>query len=79
MNKKLLGDLVQSPKEAGEIKWGEIEPSRRFKVECLDVKLVRKRAGLSQGAMRLNIQKWGSSAGVIETGSNPHIETSSSA
>lgn len=49
MDSTLFGDLVQSLKEAGQIKRGEVEPSRRFKVNSLDVKKVRERTGLSQG------------------------------
>ena len=45
MDSTLFGDLVQSLKEAGQIKRGEVEP----KVNSLDVKKVRERTGLSQG------------------------------
>ena len=49
MDSTLFGDLVQSLKEAGQIKRGEAQPSRRFKMDALDVKKVRERTGLSQG------------------------------
>jgi len=45
----LFGDLVQSLREAGQIKRGEAEASRRFTMSSLDVKKVRERTGLSQG------------------------------
>ena len=43
-----VGDLVQSLKEAKQIKDGEIKASRRVTVKAPDVKQVRESTGLSQ-------------------------------
>ena len=48
MDKKLLAELVQSIKAAGKYVRGEGKASRVFDYPDADVKVVRKRIGLSQ-------------------------------
>ena len=48
METTLFDDLVQSLKEARAIAGGELEPSRRFDRQPLDVKAMREQIGLSQ-------------------------------
>jgi Predicted transcriptional regulator len=48
METTLFDDLVQSLKEARAIAGGELEPSRRFDLQPLDVKALREGVGLSQ-------------------------------
>lgn len=48
MNDKLFEELVTSIQEAGAIKRGEIEPSRSFHIEKIDVKQIRESYDLSQ-------------------------------
>ena len=48
METTLFDDLVQSLKEARAIAGGELEPSRRFDRQPLDVKAMREGVGLSQ-------------------------------
>lgn len=56
MEDTLFEDLVQSLKEAKAIKEGELEPSRRFVLEPIDVKAVRNKTGLSQSEFARMIQ-----------------------
>lgn len=48
MEETLFNDLVQSLKEAREIRRGQTEASRRFKVAAPDAKAIREQVGLSQ-------------------------------
>lgn len=48
MEETLFNDLVDSLKEAKQIRNGEIEPSRRFTLEPIDVKAIRDQTGLTQ-------------------------------
>ncbi len=48
METTLFDDLVQSLKEARAIAGGDLEPSRRFDRQPLDVKAMREGVGLSQ-------------------------------
>ncbi|MCB1779724.1 MAG: helix-turn-helix domain-containing protein [Candidatus Competibacteraceae bacterium] len=48
METMLFEELVQSLKEAQAIAKGELEPSRRFDRQPLDVKAMREGVGLSQ-------------------------------
>ncbi len=47
--------LVESVKQAGRIRRGEMEASRRFSMRPVDIKAVRKRLGLSQTQFALMI------------------------
>ncbi|HEX7184493.1 MAG TPA: NadS family protein [Thermoanaerobaculia bacterium] len=47
--------LVNSVREAGRIKRGEIEPARRFKVGAEDVKAIRAKLNKSQSEFALMI------------------------
>lgn len=48
MEKALFDDLKQSLKEAKATRAGEINASRRFTVNSIDVNMVRAKTGLSQ-------------------------------
>ncbi|MEY2343367.1 NadS family protein [Acidithiobacillus sp. IBUN Pt1247-S3] len=48
MDESLLSDLVQSLKEARDIRQGNAQPSRRTRVSPPDAKAVREQVGLSQ-------------------------------
>ena len=48
MANPLFDDLVESIKEAGQIRRGEVQASRRFTMNAMDVKKVREGTGLSQ-------------------------------
>lgn len=48
MNNELFEELVSSIQEAGAIKRGELEPSRSFHVDSIDVKKIRESYDLSQ-------------------------------
>ena len=56
MEKTLFDDLKQSLKEAKAIRSDEINASRRFTVEPIDVKAVRAKTGLSQNEFAQMIQ-----------------------
>lgn len=66
MEQALFDDLVQSLKEAGAIRRGEMPASRRFiRAAALDAKAVREQIGLSQSefarVMRVSVktlQNW---------------------
>lgn len=65
MEKELFDDLVQSLKEAGNIRGGRVQPSRRFAVTPPDVKAAREHMGMSQNEfarlMRVSVrtlQNW---------------------
>ncbi|MEN9868307.1 MAG: hypothetical protein RL748_3897 [Pseudomonadota bacterium] len=65
MEKELFDDLLQSLNEAKDIAHGKAAPSRRFKIDPIDVKAVREQVGLSQSdfaqLMRVSIktlQNW---------------------
>jgi len=51
MDKELFDGLVASMKEAVAISKGEMQPSRVFHVNPLDVKAIREKAGLSQSEL----------------------------
>lgn len=48
MDESLFSDLVQSLKEAKDIRQGNAQPSRRIRVSSPDAKAVREQVGLSQ-------------------------------
>lgn len=48
MKKKLFDELVESVREAGRIRRGEIPPSRRFVFNPVDIKAIRDRLGKTQ-------------------------------
>jgi putative transcriptional regulator len=53
MNEQDFANLIESIKQAGQIKRGELEPGRRFEVTPLDVKAIRHRLQKSQGEFAL--------------------------
>lgn len=55
MNEQDFSELVESIKQAGQIKRGEIEPSRRFEFSPLDIKEIRSRLNKSQSEFALMI------------------------
>jgi putative transcriptional regulator len=65
MDKQLFDELVNSIKQAGRIRRGEMPPSRQVSVEEHDVKAIRENLRLSQSEfanlMRVNVrtlQNW---------------------
>jgi len=48
MNDQLFQELLESVKQGGEILRGEKKPAREFHFKNPDVKLIRKKYGLSQ-------------------------------
>ena len=65
MDKDLFDGLVTSLKEAAAISKGEMQPSRVFRIDPVDVKAIREKAGLSQrelaNMMRVSVrtlQNW---------------------
>ena len=65
MDKEIFEGLVTSIKQAVAISKGEMEPSRVFHIDPIDVKAIREKAGLSQSElakmMRVSVrtlQKW---------------------
>ena len=48
MNDKLFKELMNSVKQGGKIKRGELKPSRVFDFDNPDVKAIREQYGLSQ-------------------------------
>ena len=55
MNEQDFNDLVESIKQAGEIKRGVREPSRRFEFSPLDIKEIRQKLDKSQREFALMI------------------------
>ena len=55
MNEKDFNNLVESIKEAGRIKAGELPPSRRFEFSLLDIKTIREKLHKSQSELALMI------------------------
>lgn len=55
MNKKDFNNLVESIKEAGRIKRGELAPGRRFEFSPLDIKTIREKLHKSQSEFALMI------------------------
>ncbi len=55
MNDQDFADLVESIQQAGEIKRGEREPSRRFEFAPLDIKGIRHQLDKSQREFALMI------------------------
>lgn len=51
MDKEIFDGLVTSLKEAVAISKGEMEPSRVFRIDPVDVKVIREKAGLSQSEL----------------------------
>ncbi len=51
MDKEIFDGLVTSLKEAVAISKGEMEPSRVFRIDPVDVKAIREKAGLSQSEL----------------------------
>jgi len=65
MEKKMFKELMESIKEAGKIRRGELKPSRVFKYKPVDIKKIRQRAGVSQssfarmiGVNKRTLQNW---------------------
>ncbi len=65
MNHEMFNELVNSIKEAGQIKRGELKPSRTFTDDTIDVKVIRTQTDLSQsqlatlmGISRRPLQHW---------------------
>ena len=65
MNEKDFNNLVESIKEAGQIKAGKLPPSRRFEFSPLDIKAIREKLKKTQSEFALMIgvsistlQKW---------------------
>ncbi|MCI0494720.1 helix-turn-helix domain-containing protein [candidate division KSB1 bacterium] len=65
MNDKDFNNLVESIKEAGQIKAGKLQPSRRFEFSPLDIKAIREKLKKSQfefalmiGVSISTLQKW---------------------
>ncbi len=65
MNEKDFANLVESIKQAGEIKRGQREPGRVFEFRPLDVKAIRAKLGKSQsefarmiGVSLATLQNW---------------------
>ena len=56
MNKNMFNELLESVREAGEIRRGEKRASRAFHYSSLDVKGVRERIGLSQNEFSILIR-----------------------
>jgi len=50
-----FANLVDSIKQAGKIRRGELEAKRRFQFQPIDIKLIRSRLGLSQSEFALMI------------------------
>jgi putative transcriptional regulator len=55
MNNKDFNNLVESIKEAGKIKAGELPPSRRFEFSPIDIKTIREELHKSQSEFALMI------------------------
>ncbi|RLC97684.1 MAG: transcriptional regulator [Chloroflexi bacterium] len=55
MNDANFADLVQSIKQAGQIKRGDISPGRVFEFSPLDIKAIRERLNKSQREFALMI------------------------
>jgi len=55
MKKNEFDELLESVKEAGRIKRGEMVPSRRFEFEPADIRGIRAKLGLSQSEFALLI------------------------
>jgi len=55
MNEQDFANLVESIKQAGQIKRGELEPGRRFEFSPVDVKKIRQTLQKSQGEFALMI------------------------
>ncbi len=65
MKKKDFDQLLESIKEAGEIKSGKKAPSRTFRYKCPNVKAIRRRLHVSQsefaymiGVSKSTLQNW---------------------
>ena len=48
MNEQDFANLVESVKQAGQIKRGELEPGRRFEFSPIDIKAIREQFQKSQ-------------------------------
>jgi len=48
MDEKLFDDLLESVREAGKYKRGEVRPTRIFEYPDPEVRLIRRKTGLSQ-------------------------------
>lgn len=65
MKKKDFDNLVASVRQAGQIRRGELEPSRATQFRPVDVKMIRRRLGQSQaqfarmiGVSVATLQNW---------------------
>lgn len=65
MNEQDFANLVESVKQAGQIKRGELEPGRRFEFSPLDIKAIRQKFQKSQrefaymiGVSVATLQNW---------------------
>lgn len=55
MNTKDFDQLIESVKQAGRIRRGELKPSRRFEIDPIDVKAVREKLKKSPSEFALMI------------------------
>ena len=53
MNEKDFNNLVESIKEAGKIKQGELQPGRRIEFSPLDIKTIREKLHKSRSEFTL--------------------------
>jgi putative transcriptional regulator len=65
MNEQDFANLVESVKQAGQIKRGELEPGRRFEFSPIDIKVLREKFQKSQrefaymiGVSVATLQNW---------------------
>ena len=65
MNEKMFNELIASIEEGGAILRGEVEPSRQFHLDSMDVKKIRDNFKLSQaefarmlGISKRTLQNW---------------------
>jgi putative transcriptional regulator len=65
MKEQYFSQLIESIKEAGEIKVGKKKPVRMFKYQTLDIKVIRKKLHVSQsefalmiGVSKSTLQNW---------------------
>ena len=63
MSDKDFANLVESIKQAGQIKRGELEPGRRFEFTPLDIKAIRHKLEKSQSEFAMMI---GVSVGTLQ-------------
>jgi putative transcriptional regulator len=55
MNEHVFANLVESVKQAGQIKKGQLQPGRTFELSSVDIKAIRKKLHKSQREFALMI------------------------